>query len=329
MSRPPIKYQELITVATKKCNRCSQDKTTSHFIGVNSKIHGAALPVCKECLNEIIENNLDQSEINRTKDWNIVNKICQWADVPFVPGEWEKIKEGHKDDAIGVYMSIYRNSPYDTLDWQMYNDVYLTLKEEERVEDAIPFIKEQQERKLRQKWGLNYDQQDLEYLENLHQGLISSQNIVGALNEDQALKLCKISLIIEQKIREGEDFDKDLKAYDQLSKLANLTPKVIKDAHEFNSVGEIFAYLEKLGWVNQYYDGTIRDEADYTAKDIKYWLQYLYVHETGVAEEIEQRINNLQLAAQLTGSKFDKKEFMDYMEQQGSVGMEEEFEIEV
>jgi hypothetical protein len=84
--------------------------------------------------------------------------------------------------------------------------------------------------------------------------------------------LCKISLIIEEKIRAGEEFDKDLKAYDSLSKLANLTPKIVKDANEFNSTGEIFAYLEKKGWINKYYDGAVRDEADYTAKDIKLWL---------------------------------------------------------
>nr|DAD59059.1 MAG TPA: hypothetical protein [Caudoviricetes sp.] len=34
------------------------------------------------------------------------------------------------------------------------------------------------------------------------------------MNEDQALKLCKISLIIEEKMRSGMEFDKDLKAYD-------------------------------------------------------------------------------------------------------------------
>jgi hypothetical protein len=44
--------------------------------------------------------------------------------------------------------------------------------------------------------------------------MMDSQNVVGALNEDQALKLCKISLIIEQKIREGADFSKELKSYD-------------------------------------------------------------------------------------------------------------------
>jgi hypothetical protein len=64
------------------------------------------------------------------------------------------------------------------------------------------------------KWGQHYDEEELEYLENLHKGMMDSQNIVGALNEDQALKLCKISLIIEQKIREGADFSKELKSYD-------------------------------------------------------------------------------------------------------------------
>jgi hypothetical protein len=166
----------------------------------------------------------------------------------------------------------------------------------------------------------------------LHQGLISSQNIVGALNEDQALKLCKISLIIEEKIRSGLDFSKDLKAYDDLSKLANLTPKVVKEANDFNSVGEIFAYLEKKGWVNEYYDDVIRDEVDLTLKDIKYWLQYLYVNETGIAEEIEERIKNLKLSAELSGEKFDETDFRDYMKQQESVNHAleaEEFKAEL
>jgi hypothetical protein len=91
------------------------------------------------------------------------------------------------------------------------------------------------------------------------------------LNEDQALKLCKISLIIENKIRAGEDFDKDLRAYDSLSKLANLTPKVVKDANELNSSGELFAYLEKRGVKIDYYDEEVRDEADFALKDIKMW----------------------------------------------------------
>lgn len=311
-------------MALKKCTKCGEEKTPANFIGVNSPLHNGSLPICRQCLAKMIQ------DAPQDENWNFVDKLCQWADVPFVPEQWAKIYEGNSKDAFGMYVSIFRNKPYDTLDWQMYNNVYLQIQEEDRVEDALPEMKEYQMEKRRQKWGHNYDDEELEYLENLHQGLLNSQNIVGALNEDQALKLCKISLIIEQKIRAGTDFSKDLKAYDDLSKLANITPKAVKDANEFNSVGEIFAWLEKKGWVNKYYDGAVRDEVDFTIKDIKYWLRYLYVQETGISEEIEQRIQNLKDAAALSNSTFDEKEFRDYMENSGNFdGFDEEEEFEV
>lgn len=311
-------------MALKKCQRCGEEQNTAAYIAVNSVMHNGSLPICRRCLARQID------QVPQDQKWNVVDKICQWADVPFIPEQWDKMYQGHGRDAIGVYIATFRGKPYDTLDWGMYNNVYLQLKEEERVEDALPQVRAHSRKKLISKWGANYDDEQLDYLENLHQGLLNSQNIVGALNEDQAQKLCKISLIIEEKIRAGEDFDKDLKAYDQLSKLANLTPKVIKDAHEFNSVGEVFAYLEKKGWVNQYYDGAVRDEADFTAKDIKYWLQQLYVNETNIGEEIEQRIENLKVASQLTGSKFNESEFRDYLKEQNNERIEEEdFKIDI
>lgn len=312
-------------MALRKCTKCGEEKTPANFIGVNSQLHNGCLPICRQCIAKMIQ------DAPRDENWNFVDKLCQWADVPFVPEEWAKIYKGNGKDAFGMYVSIFRSKPYDTLDWQIYNNVYLQIQEEERVEDALPEMKEYQMKKRRQKWGQTYDDEELEYLENLHQGLLNSQNIVGALNEDQALKLCKISLIIEQKIRAGTDFTKDLKAYDDLSKLANITPKAVKDANEFNSVGEIFAYLEKKGWMNKYYDGAIKDEVDFTIKDIKYWLRYLYVQETGISEEIEQRIQNLKSAAALSNSQFDEKEFRDYMENSGNFDdfEEEEFEVVV
>ena len=311
-------------MAVKICQKCGEEKSTAQYIASNSKIHGGSLPICRQCISRMIDAAPQEEK------WNTVNKLCQWADIPFIADEWEKIYEGHGKDAFGFYSSIFRSKPYDTLDWGMYNEVYLQLKEEDRVEDAIYTINESKQRKLLQKWGQNYDQSELEYLENLHQGMLDSQNIVGALNEDQALKLCKISLIIEQKIREGSDFSKDLKAYDDLSKLANLTPKIVKDANEFSSVGEIYAYLEKTGWVNQYYDDIDRDEADYCIRDIKLWIQYLYVNETGVAEEVEQRINNLKTAAALSGKKFDENMFRDYMKEQEKMDIiDEDFKLQL
>lgn len=309
-------------MASKICYKCKNEKTTSHYIAVNSQLFNGSLPICRECLSKII------AAAPTEERWNTVDKICQWADVPFIPGEWEKIYQSNGKDALGVYIAIFRNEEYKNLDWEMYNKVYLELLEENRVEDAIPELREKQIKDWRRKWGMDYDEQQLEYLENLHQGLLNSQNVVGALNEDQALKLCKISLIIEEKIRAGLDFSKELKSYDSLATLSNLTPKNVKDANEFDSFGEVYAYLEKTGWVNKYYDGAIRDEVDNTEKNIKNWIRYLYVNETGIAEEIEQRINNLKVAAELEGEVFDENEFRDYMNNE-TQDIKEDFKIDI
>lgn len=306
-------------MAKKCCQRCGEEKGTAAYIAVKSIVHRGSLPICRQCLAKQIDQAYHQEQ-----GWNVVDKICQWADVPFVPEYWEKTYKAHGRDAIGVYISTFRDKQYEKLDWKIYNDVYLQLQEEKRVEDALPEVRENARRKMQMKWGQHYTDEQLEYLENLHEGLLNSQNIVGALNEDQALKLCKISLIIEEKIRAGEEFDKDLRAYDQLSKLANLTPKVVKDANEFNSWGELCAYLEKKGVKIDYYDDEIRDEADFALKDIKMWNQFLYVNEPGLAEEIEHRIENLKTAAALQGKKFDEKDFRDYMAEQNKTPLIEE-----
>ena len=309
-------------MASKICTKCKDEKTTAHFIAVNSLLHSGSLPICRECLAKMISSAPEKER------WNVIDKICQWADVPFLPGEWEKLYQANGKDTLGVYIAIFRTEQYKTLDWTTYNNVYLQLLEEGRVEDAIPELKEKRLKDWRRKWGMGYDEEQLEYLENLHLGLINSQNVVGALNEDQALKLCKISLIIEEKIRGGVDFTKDLKAYDELAKLSNLTPKNVKDANEFDSFGEVYAYLEKAGWQNKYYDGAVRDEVDNTEKNIKNWVRYLYINETGIAEEIEQRINNLKVAAELEGEEFDEIGFRDYLSSE-TQDIKEDFKIDI
>lgn len=310
----------------RTCTKCKIEKSPSNFISVRSKLHDGALPICRDCLMGMIKK-----EENKTGNtWNVVDKICQWADVPFIPEEWERFYRDNKENGFGMYMSVFRDDKYETLDWEQYNAAYRQLKEEDRVDDALPETTAAKMKKLKQKWGHQYDDEELEYLENLHVGMLNSQNIVGALNEDQALKLCKISLVIEDKIRAGQDFSKDLKAYDDLAKLSNLTPKAVKDANDFSSIGEIFAFLEKKGWRNPYYDNVVRDEVDYTIQDIKQWLRYLYVNETGVAEEIEQRIENLKISDQLSGRDFDEEKFREYMSEQGGFdGENEEFEVDL
>lgn len=307
-------------MATKKCLLCKEDKTIANFIGIRTQLLSGTMPLCRKCIANLLSQKSDQER------WNMANKLCQLADIPFVPEEFQKIYEAHGTDAFGAYCYIFRDKQYETLDWTMYNNAYLQLEEENRLEDGLPEIKAARQRTLSKRWGMEYDEQQLEYLENLYQGIINTTGVVGALNEDQVLKLCKVSLIIEDKIRAGVEFDKDLKAYNDLCKQAGITTQAIKEGSEFNSTGEVWAYLEKLGFKVKYYDGAIRDEVDKTMKDIQYWTRYLYINEPGIADEIAERIENLKVADKLTNSGFDWGEYEQFASE---VDDSETFELDI
>lgn len=148
--------------------------------------------------------------------------------------------------AFGPYCAIFRAEEYKGLNWKQYNDAYLQLQEEKRMEDAMPQLKADKLQKQHELWGMNYDEEEIMYLENLYKGIAASHNIIDELNEDQARKLCKISLLMDENIRAGLDIDKLAKTYETMTKIANLEPKDIKDGKEFESCGEVFAYLEKM-----------------------------------------------------------------------------------
>jgi hypothetical protein len=59
-----------------------------------------------------------------------------------------------------------------------------------------------------------------------------------------------------------------LASYDKLVKVAEFTPKNVKNASDFDSVGELAKWLEKGGWKNKFYDGVTRDVVDETMKNI-------------------------------------------------------------
>jgi hypothetical protein len=97
--------------------------------------------------------------------------------------------------------------------------------------------------------------------------MLTTQNVNGKLQSDQAEKICKISYEIDCRIRAGQDFDKLLASYDKLIKAAEFTPKNVKNINDFDSVGELVKWLEKRGWRNTFYDNVTRDIVDETIKN--------------------------------------------------------------
>ena len=196
------------------------------------------------------------------------------------------------------------NEEHEGIGWDDYFKEFQKLKEDGAIKQELPLLREEQRKELENRWGANYDDEALFYLENLYKGLMATQNVSGALQVDQALKLCKMSYEIDSRIRSGEDFDKILASYDKLVRIADFTPKNAKNANDFDSVGELYRWLEKRGWKNKYYDGATRDVVDETIKNIQAWNQRLYTEESGIGDEITRRIEALKTAKELEDNYF-------------------------
>lgn len=219
--------------------------------------------------------------------------------------------------------------------WNDYDAAFRKLKEQGLLEDELPGLAEQRQRELREKWGANYDDEALQYLEGLFNGLMTTQNVNGALQIDQAKKICKMSYEVDRRIAEGSDFDKLLASYDKLVKAAEFTPKNVKNINDFDTFGEAVKWLEKTGWHNKYYDGVTQDIVDETIKNFQAFNQRLYTNESGIGEEITARMEALKRTAKIEEEDYygtNQVRDLDSFEVEGFdaiFGDKEEFLVEV
>ena len=301
------KIKQTTPFIVKTCSICGGTFGPEGFIKTKSLFYpDGYLPMCADCIKQLlVEHNFD---------WDLVDKLCRYADIPFIPAEFERLHESNGDNVFQVYADVFLSSEFEGLGWKQYYEEFLRLKEKGHIEDELPILKEEKRKQLKEKWGSNYDDEELQYLENLLDGLLQTQNISGALQFDQALKICKISLNLDSKIREGADFDKLMGSYDKLVKTAEFTPKNVKNASDFESTGELIKWHEKRGFKSKFYDNVTRDIVDETIKNIQSYNQRLYTNESGIGDEITRRIEALKTIKDLenyydVGKEYDLDEF--------------------
>ena len=269
-----------------ECTHCKSILSINSFPFTKSVFYSNShFPFCGNCIEEFLEDN--------QYAWDAVDKICQTIDIPFIPEEWEKMRTMELENTFLKYAEAFSGTEYDAVEWKTYNDQYKVLESKKALGEEIPLIREEKRKELKQKWGNNYDDEALNYLESLYNGLLATQNVNGALQGDQAIKLCKISYEIDCRIREGSDFDKILASQEKLVKAAEFTPRNAKNINDFDTVGELIRWLEKRGWKNPYYDNVTRDIVDETMKNIQAFTRRLYVNESGIGDEISRRIEAL------------------------------------
>lgn len=292
------------TFLTKTCSKCGGTFGQESYIKTKSFFYpDGYIPICIDC----IENYLEYNDFS----WTAVDRLCQYVDIPFVPKEFEKLYETNGSKVFPIYANLFLSSEYEGLGWDDYYKAFKDLKERNQIENELPALHEEKIRKLKSRWGANYDDEALEYLENLFKGLMATQSVNGALQVDQALKICKMSFEIDNRIREGSDFDKILSSYDKLVKCADFTPKNVKNINDFDTCGELIKWLEKKGWKNRFYDNVTRDIVDESIKNFQNFNQRLYTNESGIEDEINRRIEALKTTKEMENYYSDNKTYDD------------------
>ena len=321
-----VKVKVDLPFTSRECKRCKRQLGPHMFTKTSSPFFVKGYTdICNDCLKDYL--------VKYDFNWEKVDKLCQYLDIPFIPKEFERIREEHGDDCFARYAEFFQELDYEGLNWGDYCKEFKKLKEAGFLKDELPLLQDQHRRELQEKWGFNYDDEALFYLEGLYEGLLTTQNITGSLQIDQALKLCKISYELDMRIQGGAtDIDKLIGSYEKLVKIAEFTPKNTKNAGDFDSVGELIKWLEKRGFVNQYYDNVTRDIVDETIKNVQAYNRRLYTHESDISEQINERINNLKtVEAENDFYNIDNEIDLDAFESKGfSIDLEdEEFEAEV
>jgi hypothetical protein len=286
------------------------------------------IPMCNDCV--------DKDLAVHDWDWEYVDKMCQMADIPFVPKEWERLREMTEQEVFFRYATIFLASEYEGIGWSDYYKAFKELRAAGALEDELPEIADKKRKQLKEKWGSNYDDEALRYLEGLFNGLMTTQNVNGALQVDQAKKICKMSYEVDRRIDEGTDFDKLLSSYDKLVKAAEFTPKNVKNINDFDTFGEAIKWLEKNGWRNTFYDNVTRDIVDESMKNFQNFNQRVYTNESSMPEEIARRIEALKTTAKMEQENYygtDKEYDLDAFEREGYEvdweGENDDFAVEV
>ena len=144
---------------------------------------------------------------------------------------------------------------------------------------------------LIKKWGKTYTIIECVKLEKLYHEMMSSYDIRTASHIDYLLKICRLSLKIDQALEcnDIDGFQKMSKVYDLLMKSAKFTAAQNKEASNdyTDSVGMIVARCEEENGFIPKYHSERQDVVDATLKDMNTFTRDLIMSELNLGNMIE------------------------------------------
>ena len=255
------------------------------FLGMN--------PICDQCLEK------EMAKYEGDELWNAMDLLCRTMNIAFVPERWTQCLSAYyylgaagNGKAARDYLYLMRNmETYASIDWSEQNAKWEEILADEKRQGEIHSAFEDSERKrLLYKWGEAYSDLELHKLEDMYKGIVNSYGVGDEVGEDNARKLCMLSLEIDKCIASGgSGLDKLITPYNKLQDNAGFTAANTRDANSFESMSELLLYMEKTGWTKKFVKGVPQDIVDMTIKDIQAHNTRLYRTESTIPDQVEEK----------------------------------------
>lgn len=329
ISTPAPKVKEtIVKVVGKNCRRCGTYYKQDMYIASKSWFFpDGYLDICNECLSKWLGDCTDLQK---------ADKFCQYADLPFEPNLWMKCADS-LSNAFITYAAQIAKRGYEEIDWKTIHDEWKTILSEGHEREKIDVLSEEDFLKLQEKWGSDFTKDQILQFESMYNEIDKTQSITTAIQKDNARKMCMLSYQIENAIWNDDDAGKKgtevkalISAYDQLAKAADFTPKNAKNVGDFESIGELCAFLEKRGFKNKFFDWVSKDEIDKVMANLQNYTRRIIIGETNIADELNDKLTQIQnLTNMESGSDFADEEEVIKFDDEGADSFNEEFEVEL
>lgn len=277
-------------IKMRRCVKCREEKPEYQFQRTPCPFFPSHRSIiCTSCLETMVkQDNLGE-----------VDRLMRYLDLPFDLNKWTQLFAVHKDHTLTAYFNLLdTDQHYESLKWADENERWRLAREEQTTDEQIAVLAESKRRKLQKEWAPTYTFDELLFLDNYYNQIISTQNASTPILQSRARDLCELTLRAKKGIREGIDVKKDLDAIDNIIKTCHFDASSAKNAADFESIGELMVYYGKKGWHPKWHTEP-QDSIDFMMRDIQSYLRRLVQNEGNIAEQVEDRKQRYNLNERL------------------------------
>lgn len=282
------------------CHACATNRSALELVPSHSPFWPTGrTSLCYACVESMVDG----------EDLNQIDRLCQFANIAFLPEEWRKMWKQHEKNAFKRYCESYYSINYYKYDWSEQNETLKAKASKGTIELELDELRPDLLAKLKMEWG-DLPERDLIALEELFNTSLADYAIYTAQEREMMKKICRLSLLIDHDFN-NQIVDKDKIA--QYDKLLTSLQKVVdkNESNGINTASDIVEFIERNGYVANFFDTLSRDEYDLIINNIHEHNRDLVLSAINISEKYESRKKQLQNRRNGKVEELEKLEELD------------------